>query len=118
MAFAAAEGDNTVPNDPKAVVMALIGFLTFNVVIGSIFGSPGVLLKPMMARLDATNPMISAASLAVIVSSAIFAPMIGSLAVRHSLRLIVGAAAVMRTSSTPMSPVLARIREPVASSIT
>ncbi len=99
MAFAAAEGDNTVPNDPKAVWMALIGFVTFNVVIGSIFGSPGVLLKPMMARLDATNPMISAASLAVIVSSAIFAPMIGSLAVRHSLRLIVGAAAVMLSAA-------------------
>ena len=95
MALAASEGDSSQPNDPKAIWMALIGLITFNVIVGSIFGSPGVLLKPMAARLGASIEMVSAGSLAVIVSSAIFAPMIGSLAARMSLRVLLICAALM-----------------------
>lgn len=83
------------PNDPRAVRMAVIGFLTFNVVIGSIFGTPGVLLKPMAERLGTTSEQTALGPLLVILSSAIFAPMIGSLATRISLRTLLAAAALM-----------------------
>ena len=79
--------------------MAVIAAMTFNVVIGSIFGSPGVLLKPMTQHLGASMEMVSAGSLAVIVSSAFFAPMIGSLAARVSLRYLLVAGALMLSSA-------------------
>ncbi|MFM6932344.1 MAG: MFS transporter [Novosphingobium sp.] len=83
------------PNHPQSVRMAVVSFLTFNVVIGSIFGTPGILLKPMAERLGASIEMVSVGPLAVILSSAIFAPIMGSLAVRFSMRSLLTAAALM-----------------------
>ena len=99
MAFVASEGDASQPNDPKAIRMAFIAFLIFNVVVGSIFGSPGVLLKPMAERLGASIEMVSAGSLAVIVSSAVFAPMVGALAARVSLRMLLILVAFLLSSA-------------------
>ncbi len=99
MAIAAVAGDSSQPNDPRAVRMAFIAFLIFNVIVGSIFGSPGVLLKPMAERLGATIEMISAGSLAVIVSSAVFAPMVGALATRVSLRTLLVLASLLLSSA-------------------
>jgi cyanate permease len=99
MAIAVAAGDSSQPNDPKAIRMAFIAFLIFNVIIGSIFGSPGVLLKPMAERLGATIEMVSAGSLAVIVSSAVFAPMAGAVAARVSLRKLLVLAALLLSSA-------------------
>ena len=95
MAIAAGEGDSALPNHPKSIRMAVIASVTFNVVIGSIFGSPGVLLKPMSEHLGVSPELIPLASLAVILSSAVFAPMIGSIAVKQPLSKMVGGAAIM-----------------------
>lgn len=99
MALAAEAADSSQPNDPRSVRMAFIAFLIFNVIVGSIFGSPGVLLKPMAARLGASIEMVSAGSLAVIVSSAVFAPMAGALAARVSLRTLLRIAALLLASA-------------------
>ena len=82
-------------NHPKAICMAVIASLTFNVVIGSIFGPPGVLLKPMREHLGASTEMVSLGSLAVIIGSAICAPQTGALAARRSLREMLMGAAVL-----------------------
>lgn len=95
MDLSAANGASEEPNDPRSVRMAVISFLTFNVVVGSIFGTPGILLKPMAERLGASIEMVSVGPLAVILSSAIFAPIMGSLAIRLSLRTLLAAAAVL-----------------------
>ena len=99
MALVADAGDSSQPNDPKAIRMAFIAFLIFNVIVGSIFGSPGVLLKPMAERLGASIEMVSAGSLAVIVSSAVFAPMAGALATKVSLRTLLVLAALLLSSA-------------------
>jgi cyanate permease len=75
--------------------MALIASLTFNIVVGSIFGTAGVLLQPMEQHLGVTTEMASAALLGVLVFGALFAPKIGSLAARRSLRSLVASAALM-----------------------
>jgi cyanate permease len=99
MALVADVGDSSQPNDPKAIRMAFIAFLIFNVIVGSIFGSPGVLLKPMAERLGASIEMVSAGSLAVIVSSAVFAPMVGALATKVSLRTLLVLASLLLSSA-------------------
>lgn len=93
MALVAADESGDQPNNPLAPRMALIASLTFNVVVGSIFGSPGVLLKPMSEHLGVGAELISGASVAVILSSAIFAPQFGALAMRVSLRKLLQLAA-------------------------
>ena len=99
MALVADAGDSSQPNDPKAIRMAFIAFLIFNVIVGSIFGSPGVLLKPMAERLGASIEMVSAGSLAVIVSSAVFAPIAGALATKVSLRTLLVMASLLLSSA-------------------
>ena len=99
MALAAGIVDESTPNDPRAVRMAFIASVTFNVVVGSIFGSPGVLLKPMSEHLGVSTVLIGFASLAVIVSSAVFAPMLGSIAVRRPMKQMLAVAAVMLSAA-------------------
>jgi len=79
--------------------MAVIASVTFNVVIGSIFGTPGVLLKPMREHLGVSTELISLASLAVIVSSAVFGPMLGSIAVKRPMKQMLAVAAVMLSAA-------------------
>lgn len=95
MAIAVAAGDSSQPNDPKAIRMAFIAFLIFNVIIGSIFGSPGVLHKPFEAHLGVSDEWVSAGPLGVIVASAVFAPIVGALATRTSLRTLTILAAML-----------------------
>lgn len=79
--------------------MALIASLTFNVVVGSIFGTPGVLLQPMERHLGVSTEMASAGLLGVIVSSAFFAPQIGALAARVPMRWIVALASLLLSAA-------------------
>jgi cyanate permease len=91
-----AEGaDSNRPNHPKSIRMALIASLTFNIGVGSIMGTPGVLLPHMKAYLGVSTEMASAGLLAAMVASAVFAPMIGALAARFSLRWVLGIAALL-----------------------
>lgn len=90
-----AEEESDLPNHPKSRLMALVASLTFNVGVGSVMGTPGVLLPHMQQYLGVTAGMVSAGMLAVMISASVIAPKIGSLAVRHSLRAILTAGSVM-----------------------
>ena len=95
MVMAVVEEESNLPNHPKSRLMALIASLTFNIGVGCVMGTPGVLMPHMKQHLGVSTEMVSAGMLAVMVSSAIFAPKIGSLAVRHSLRAILAAGSLM-----------------------
>jgi predicted MFS family arabinose efflux permease len=75
--------------------MALIASLTFNIGVGSVMGTPGVLLPHMKQHLGVSTEMVSMGMLAVMISASVIAPKIGSLAVRHSLRGILAAGSLM-----------------------
>jgi cyanate permease len=95
MAHEMSAGDSDGPHHPSALRMALIASLTFNIGMGTIMGTSGVLLPHMRQYLGVSTEAVSAGMLAVIVAAAVFGPKIGSLAVRHSLRGILAAAAIM-----------------------
>jgi len=73
--------------------MGVIAALSHNILIGSIFGTAGVLLKPMQERMQVTPEMSSAGVPMVIVGSAILASVAGVLAARHSLRTLMALSA-------------------------
>lgn len=87
--------DSTRPNHPKSVRMALIASLTFNIGVGSIMGSPGVLLPYMKAWLGVSTELVSAGLLVTLIATALFAPVVGALASRYSLRWVLGASALL-----------------------
>jgi predicted MFS family arabinose efflux permease len=87
--------ESDLPNHPKSRLMALIASLTFNIGVGSVMGTPGVLLPHMKQHLGVSTEMVSMGMLAVMVSASVIAPKIGSLAVRHSLRGILAVGSVM-----------------------
>lgn len=81
-------------NHPLALRMGLIAWLSHNVIIGSIFGTAGVLLKPMQERMQVSAELASAGVPLVILGSAVLASVAGVLAARFSLRsLMAGSAA-------------------------
>jgi cyanate permease len=84
-----------LPNHPLAVRMGVIAALSFNILIGSIFGTAGVLLRPMQERLHVTAEMSSAGVPLVMVGSAVLASVAGVLAGRYSLRVLMAASAVV-----------------------
>ncbi len=75
-------------NHPLALRMAVIAFLGQNIAIACVFGSFSVLLAPVEARLGITREMSVLAIPLVSLATAAFAPIIGMMASRHSLRLI------------------------------
>jgi cyanate permease len=74
------------PNHPLARRMGIIAWLSHNVIIGSIFGTPAVLLQPMQERMGVSPELASAGIPLVILGSAVLASVAGSLAARFSLR--------------------------------
>lgn len=81
-------------NHPLAVRMGVIAWLSHNVLIGTIFGTPAILLKPMAERMQVTSELASLGVPLVMVGSAVLASVAGVLAARHSLRtLMAGSAA-------------------------
>jgi sugar phosphate permease len=82
------------PNHPLAVRMGLIAWLSHNVIIGSVFGTPGVLLKPMQERMQVSTELASAGVPLVILGSAILASVAGVLAARFSLRSLMASSAI------------------------
>ena len=93
LAHSAVAEASEAPNHPLAIRMGVIAALSHNVLIGSIFGTAGVLLKPMQERMQVTPEMSSAGVPLVIVGSAILASVAGVLAARFSLRLLMAASA-------------------------
>jgi MFS family permease len=73
-------------NHPLARRMGVIAWLSHNVIIGSVFGTPAVLLQPMQERMGVSPELASAGVPLVILGSAVLASVAGSLAARFSLR--------------------------------
>jgi cyanate permease len=73
-------------NDPRAPRMGAIAWLSHNVIIGSIFGTAGVLLIPLQDRLHVSRGLASIGVPMVMVGSALLASVAGVLAARYSLR--------------------------------
>lgn len=95
MIASASEAAPDAPNHPLAVRMGVIAFLSHNVIIGSIFGTSGVLLKPLQERFQVSTELSAAGVPLVILGSAVLASVAGVLAARFSLRsLLVGSAAI------------------------
>lgn len=95
----AASSDNATdaPNHPLAKRMGFIAWLSHNVIIGTIFGTPAILLKPMQERMQVSAELASAGVPLVILGSAVLASVAGVLAARFSLRSLMAASAVAAT---------------------
>ena len=87
--------ESAPPNDPRAVRMGSIAWLSHNIIIGSIFGTAGVLLIPLQERLDVSRGLASIGVPMVIVGSAVLASVAGVLAGRYSLRRLMAASGVL-----------------------
>jgi cyanate permease len=83
------------PNDPRAVRMGGIAWLSHNIIIGSIFGTAGVLLIPLQDRLHVDRGLASIGVPMVIVGSAVLASVAGVLAARYSLRRLLAVSGVL-----------------------
>ena len=82
------------PNDPRAPRMGAIAWLSHNIIIGSIFGTAGVLLIPLQDRLHVSRGLASIGVPMVMVGSAILASVAGVLAARYSLRRLMAISGV------------------------
>lgn len=97
MAFAEETRTPDAPNHPAALRMALIAFLSFNFTIGTIFGSFSVMLHSVEERLHATPEMSSVGALLILVVGSLFAPVVGVLAARFPLRVLMPFGALIAT---------------------
>jgi cyanate permease len=83
------------PNDSRAPRMGAIAWLSHNVIIGSIFGTAGVLLIPLEDRLHVSRGLASIGVPMVMVGSAILASVAGVLAARYSLRRLMAVSGIL-----------------------
>lgn len=86
--------ESAVPNDPRAPRMGAIAWLSHNAIIGTIFGTAGVLLIPLQERLHVSRGLVSIGVPMVMVGSAILASVAGVLASRYSLRLLMAVSGI------------------------
>ncbi len=84
-------------NHPLAVRMGVIAFVAHNVVIGSIFGTTAVLLKPMAQHMGVSLKAAAIGAPIVMAGSAVLASVAGVLAARFSLRSLLVFAGIMLT---------------------
>ena len=82
------------PNDPRAPRMGAIAWLSHNIIIGSIFGTAGVLLIPLQDRLHVSRGLASIGVPMVMVGSAVLASVAGVLAARYSLRRLMAVSGI------------------------
>ena len=94
--FGQGNGSESAPrNDRRAVRMGVIAWLSHNVIIGSIFGSAGVLLIPLEGRLQVSRGLAAIGVPMVIVGSAVLASVAGVLAARYTLRRLMAVSGVL-----------------------
>lgn len=91
---AGSEAAPGTPNHPLAIRMGIIAWLSQNVIIGSTFGTPGILLRPMQERMGVAPELASMGVPLVILGSAVLASGAGVLASRFSLRSLMAASAI------------------------
>lgn len=87
MALAAVPASDA-PNHPLAVRMGVVAGISHNVVIGTIFGSFGLMLASIEQRLGVSAEAAAAGMPLVLVGSSVLAPIAGVLIARFSLRLL------------------------------
>lgn len=75
-------------NHPFALRMAVIAFINQNIAIACMWGSFSVLLGAVETRLGVGRELSTLGAPAINLSTAIFAPVVGVLAARFSLRLV------------------------------
>jgi MFS family permease len=75
-------------NDPRAKWMAVIAFINQNIAIAGIFGSFSVLLTTVETRLNVGRELSTLAMPALTLVSALCGPLVGTLATRYSLRMV------------------------------
>jgi MFS family permease len=97
LAHTAAAAAPDAPNHPLSIRMGLIAWLSFNVIIGSVFGTPAILLGPMQERMQVSPELASAGVPLVMIGSAVLASVAGVLAARFSLRSLLAASAAAST---------------------
>jgi predicted MFS family arabinose efflux permease len=83
------------PNHPLAPRMAAIAFLAQNGGVGFMFGSIGLLLAPIEAKLGVLRDTSSLAVPLVMLGMALMAPVVGALAGKISIRLLMLLGAAM-----------------------
>jgi MFS family permease len=81
-------------NHPLALRMGVIAGVSHNMVVGAIFGSFGVMLASVEQRMGVSAQMSALGIPAVIIASSLISPVVGSLAARFSLRLLMLAGAL------------------------
>lgn len=81
-------------NHPRAMWMAVIAFINFNITIACIYGSFSVLLGAVQTRLGIGPTSASLGIPVLSLATALCAPVAGFLATRYSLRLIMVAGAL------------------------
>lgn len=80
--------DDSAPNDPKAIGMAVIGWLCHNIVVGCLMGSFTVMLASVEQRMHVTRAMSSSVGAVVMFGSALMGAVAGPLLGRYSMRLM------------------------------
>jgi MFS family permease len=82
-------------NHPLAPRMCAIAFLSYNVVLGCLFGSFGVLVPAVEAKMGVNRDLSSVGLPCVLLGLALTAPIAGALANRFSIRLLMLTGALM-----------------------
>jgi predicted MFS family arabinose efflux permease len=90
------EGEGS--NHPQARRMAVIAFLTNNITIGTLWGSFSVLLSTVETRLGVGRELSTLSIPVVNLAMAVCAPLVGVIATRYSLRLLMLIGAILSTA--------------------
>ena len=85
-------------NHPLARRMAVIAFLTNNITIGTLWGSFSVLLSTVETRLGVGRELSTMGVPVVNLAMAVCAPIVGVIATRYSLRLLMLIGAILSTA--------------------
>jgi MFS family permease len=93
-----AQPDAVGANHPLAFRMAAIAFLNQNIVIGCIWGSFSVLLASVETRLGVSRELSTLSVPVVNLATALCAPVVGTLATRVSLRMLMLVGALLSTA--------------------
>jgi MFS family permease len=90
--------DSVGSNHPLARRMAVIAFLTNNITIGTLWGSFSVLLSAVETRLGVGRELSTLSVPLLNLAMALCAPIVGVIATRYSLRLLMLIGAILSTA--------------------
>jgi MFS family permease len=98
MLAASQEAEGAGANHPLALRMAVIAFLTNNITIGTLWGSFSVLLSTVETRLGVGRELSTLGIPVVTLAMTACAPVVGVIAARYSLRLLMLVGAILSTA--------------------